>query len=135
MASNFKGYFLKNGTVVLDNTIIAKGGYRCTPRIRTDKNSYIDGNGALHRTILPIKRSKISIETVPSLTFDEKLKLQAMFPSRDSTILQYWNDESNNYETATFYVPDIDYTIEQIEDGEPLYNAISIELISYGGDA
>ena len=134
MSCNFAGYFLKKGTTKLDNTIIAPGGYNNTPNRRTDKNSYIDGDGTLHRSILPVMRSTIEITTVGMLTYEQKCTLQAMFPSRDSTTLTYWNDETNAYETATFYVPDVKYTIEEVKEGKPYYQSISVTLIAYGGD-
>ena len=134
MACKFAGYFLKKGTTILDSTIIAPGGYKCTPCIRTDKNSYVDGDGNLHRSILPVKRSKLSITTVGMLTYEQKCALQAMFPSRDSTTLIYWNDETNDYEEATFYVPDVEFTIAQEKNSKLFYEPISVTLIAYGGD-
>ena len=52
--------------------------------------------------------------------------------ARESVNLTYWNDEINDYSTADFYIPDIDWTIILIDDkGQPIYEGIELTLIEY----
>ena len=131
----FDGHYIKvNGTTFPNDLLAKDGGYSCTPNQRTDKNSYVDGMGALHRTILPVKRSTVKIKTVDNLTYSQKVVVQAFFVPRDVITMQYWNDESNAYETTRFYVPDIEYIHKYQVNGVPHYNALEITFIAYEGD-
>ena len=131
----FNGYFIKKGTTPFPNAFIAEGGYSVTPNRRTDKNSYVDGTGELKRTIYPKKRSTIAIKILDGLTDAEVTMIQAFYPNRDNVTLEYWNKEANAYKTATFYVPDITYTVDYLDKNkQPVYLGFDIELIAYGGD-
>ncbi|MDF2907581.1 MAG: hypothetical protein K0R34_2902 [Herbinix sp.] len=132
----FSNYVFKVGLLSFPLDLIAPGGYDTTPNQRTDKNSYVDGKGDLHRTILPTKRSSVSIITLDDLTEAQTLQIQALFPNRDIVTASYWNKESNAYKTATFYMPSIKWVINRFDDaGQPLYKALELEFIAYGGDS
>ena len=132
----FNGYFIKKGGVEFPNAYIAEGGYSVTPNRRTDKDSFVNGKGELVRSIYPTKRSTLKISLIPGLTDAEVSTIQAFFPNRDNVTLQYWNKEANAYKTATFYVPDVTYVVDYIdESNQPIYQAFDIELIAYGGDS
>jgi hypothetical protein len=129
------GYFVKVGTTTFPNYIIARGGYKCTPNQRTDKNSYIDGKGGLNRSILPVKRTTVKIQTIEGLRYSEKLIIQSLFPSRDVVTMEYWNDEDNAYKTAKFYVPDIEFVTDYVDKGgKQVYQALEIIFVAYEGD-
>ena len=131
----FNGYFIKVGTEILPNYIIAKKGYKSTPNQRTDLDSYTDGDGKLHRNILPVKRSKVWLTTKSGLRYSEKLIIQSFFSNRDVVTMQYFNEETNNYATATFYVPDITFVIDYLDKNKkPVYEALELTFIAYGGD-
>lgn len=132
----FGNYIFKVGLLSFPLELIAPGGYDTTPNQRTDKNSYIDGTGALHRTILSTKRSTLKIITIDDLTEAQTLQIQALFPARDVVTASYWNKESNAYKTATFYMPDINWVINRFdEDLQPRYKALELTFIAYGGDS
>lgn len=131
----FGNYVFKVGNLSFPLELIAKKGYDTTPNQRIDKNSYRDGRGKLHRTILPEKPSTVIIKTIDNLTEDQTLQIQALFPSRDTVTASYWNKDSNSYKTATFYMPDINWVINYFdEDLQPRYQALTLEFIAYGGD-
>lgn len=131
----FNGYFIKVGSNIFPNYILAKEGYKNTPNQRTDLNSYTDGSGALHRNILPVKRSTVKLNTIDLFKYSEKLIIQSYFPSRDVVTMEYWNDETNNYEIARFYVPDIEFVISHLDKNKkPVYKALEITFIAYEGD-
>ena len=128
-----QGYVLKVGNTVFPNSLLAPNGYENIPDRRQDKNSYTDGRGVTHRSILPVKRTTVKIKTKDDLTHGEKLIVQSFFPNRDHVTAEVWNDERNAYQTITAYVPDVPYTIKRIdEDGNFYYNGVEFELIDYG---
>jgi hypothetical protein len=129
------GYVLKVGSTIFPNALLAPRGYKNTPDRRQDKNSYTDGRGVTHRNILPVKRTTIKIKTIDELTYGQKLIVQSFFPNRDKVVCEVWNDEKNDYQTITAYVPDIEYTVKHIDkDGNFYYNAVEFELIDYGSE-
>jgi hypothetical protein len=131
----FEGYYIKVNGTTFPNDMLANEGYSNTPNIRIDKNSYRDGKGKLHRTILPEKPSTVKLKTIDGITYGQKLILKAFFIPRDVIALTYWNDETDAYETADVYVPEITYTHKgQGKNKLPIYTAIEIEFIAYGGD-
>lgn len=132
---NFNGNYIYVNNTAFPNSLLAYGdGYSNTPCIRIDKNSYRSGRGKLHRTILPEKPSTITIKTIDEFSYGQKLIMQAFFIPRDLITMRYWNDETNDYETAEFYVPEIKYTHKKQKNKVPYYNALEIEFIAYGGD-
>ena len=80
--------------------------------------------GYLHRDTLPHYRTKIEFETVDDLTLEEKIKIQNVMNSsiinkqERKANITYWNDETNTYTNAKVYVPDIDFTINEIDKKE-----------------
>jgi hypothetical protein len=131
----FQGYYIKVNGTTFPNSLLNREGYSNTPNQRTDKNSYVDGRGALHRNILPVKRSTVKIKTLDGFTYGQKLIIKAFFIPRDVITMEYWNDETDEYEIARFYVPDIEYTHKsQDRHGQPIYNALEITFIAYEGD-
>ena len=131
----FGNYVFKVGASSFPLELIAPKGYDTTPNQRIDKNSYRDGKGKLHRTILPEKPSTVRIKTVDNLTEAQTLQIQALFPARDIVTASYWNKEANAYRTATFYMPDINWVINSFDkNGQPRYQALELEFIAYGGD-
>ena len=128
------GYVIKVNGTVFPNSLLAMGGYKNTPNRRQDKNSYTDGRGTTHRSILPVKRTTIKVKTVDQLTHGQKVIIQAFFPNRDMVTADIWNDETNTYQTMRCYVPDVEYTITHIDKkGNFYYDAIEFEFIDYGG--
>lgn len=128
-----KGYVLKVSNNTFPNELLAE--YANVPDRRQDKNSYTDGRGVTHRNILPVKRTTIKIKTIDELTFEQKKIIQAFFPNRDKIVCEVWNDERNEYQTITSYVPDITYKIKRIDkEGNFYYEGIEFELIDYGSE-
>jgi CHASE2 domain-containing sensor protein len=127
----FLGYLIKVGEVVLStNKYISHGSYISTPNQITDDDTYVDGDGLLHRSTVPHTRSKIEFNT-PYLRLADKIALQALLPSRVELSVTYWNDEDNEYQTGKFYVPDITFEIYSTSDTDILYKPIRIAFIEY----
>lgn len=133
MADNFLGYLIRNSYGTLSRDLLAENGYKSNPNIQTDKNSYTDGTGLTHRTILSHLRSKIWLTFKDEISTTEKQHVQTIFPSRTLVKLTYWNDEEEKYKSGDFYIPDIDWTIKRIDKATNTryYSSLAITLIEY----
>lgn len=135
--NNYKGYLLKfNGTIFPNSYIVE---YSSTPDQRMDVNSERDNTGALHRNTLSDGKTSISFST-HILFLDDKIKMQNIIwnainangiPEQRKVWVEYWNDETNDYDTGWFYIPDIQYTVMDADATNIRYSPISIELIEY----
>ncbi len=128
----FEGWLLKiNG---FDMTpYIHAGSYKATPDQQTDIDDYTDNEGIFHRNVLPAKATKIEFDIKP-VRLSDKIKIQAAFPTRTEVSVEYWNDETNKYQTGKMYIPDITFEpyIVYRKIGDVLYNPIRVALIEYG---
>lgn len=124
------GSLLKKGNVEFPMRLIANDGYSSLPNRRTDKGTYIDGDGELNRKILPHKRSTITL-TLMDMSQNDKEFVQSFFPNRDLVELTYWNDEECIMKTGKFYVPDIMYAIKSYKRGVKTYKGFTVEFIEY----
>ena len=134
MANNYRGYLLKFGDIIMPNKYFFE--YSSTPDQRLDSDAERDNNGYLQRSTLPDGKSDITFST-HIMSLDEKIYFQNMIKSSIINDAQrkckvtYWNDETNNYETGYFYIPDVEYSIMDAGTKDILYNPISVELIEY----
>nr|WP_316621077.1 DUF6711 family protein [uncultured Ruminococcus sp.] len=131
MANSYQGYILKiNGNVIPREYFT---DYETTPDQRQEADAQVDQNGYLHRATMPHTRTSIRFNTRIGLTLDEKIDLQERMGYADDlhrdVEVVYWNDESNAYDSGTFYLPDITFSIMDFDDDTIHYNPISIELI------
>ena len=94
--------------------------------------------GVLVRNTLSHTASKIEINTVP-LTNSEvsaihTLLTNAFTDSQERKLdLRYYDPESDSYLTGTFYMPDIDYDIINVDLTKNViqYNTIRLAFIEY----
>ena len=135
--SNYKGYLLKFNGTVLPNAYLVE--YSSTPDQRLDVDGERDNTGMLHRNTLPAGKTSITFST-HILSLDEKIKMQNIIwnainangiPQQRKVWVEYWNDETNDYDTGWFYIPDIQYTVMDANATDIRYSPISIELIEY----
>ena len=131
MANKFKGYLLRNTAVgKMPLSFIKANSYSSTPNQVSDKNTYTDENGELQRDPLPHTSTKIEFETVP-MKLNQKIQFQKYLPSRTVVELEYWNDETNDYEIGKFYVPSITFPVYAVWGNDILYNPIRVAFIEY----
>lgn len=129
MANKFKGYLLRN-TAVGTFPRLTINSYSCTPNQQSDKNTYVDEQGLLHRDVLPHTSTKIELETIP-MNLNQKINFQKFFPERTMVELEYWNDQTNDYEIGTFYVPSIEFSVYAVWGNDIKYNPIRVAFIEY----
>lgn len=128
METNYKGYLLRVNGVRVDQKFFRD--YKSAPNKQTDLNPWTDNVGVTHRNVLPHKRSTITF-TTPPIYLEDKIELQGLFPDRTKVLLEYWNDEVNDYAEGEFYVPDVNYEIMMPFPKTIQYRPITIELIEY----
>ena len=144
MATNFRGYLIK---AVLTNQIfplkyINEGSWSSTPKQREEIKAYRDDNTRdLTRITAEGMKSVFAFQTRKNLHLEDKIAIQNFFVSAENdhhqrrVTLQYWNDETNQYETADFYRPDMDFPILRIiDDGvnsDIIYGQLKLEFVEY----
>lgn len=129
MATAYKGYLIKTKHGIVPNKYLIN--YSSIPDQEQDINSYTDGNGLTHRTILPHTKSNITFATKPCMDLYEKIEFMQHFPSRTKVVLTYWNDQINDYKEGNFYIPPISYTVKDADSKTISYDSIPMELIEY----
>lgn len=115
-----------------NNTLNVKycNEYKVIPNRYSDKNSYVDGNGKLHRNVLPHTRSTITFNT-GFVTDLDILQLSSIFDNRVVVDIEYWNPLKQDYYKGKFYVPDIELEALMTSRNIVTYRPINIELIEY----
>ena len=135
--NNYKGYLLKFNDTVFPNNYFLE--FSSTPDQRMDIDSERDNLGTLHRSVLPDGKTSIEFAT-HIMSLDEKIEMQNIIknaivsngiPEERKCLVEYWNDETNDYDTGWFYEPDIKYKIMYADATNIMYQPISIELIEY----
>lgn len=116
------------------------GGISITPNQMQDLDSYVNGNGLLKRKVLNHSRTKIEWNT-PYLTYEDKCKLMltirngykhgvGVYKERKIRI-RYFNDWEDDYDTGTFYMPDVQFQYGGLYHGAPMYLPIRLAAIEY----
>ena len=93
-----------------------------------------DQIGRLIRDTLPHKRTTVKF-TTHMMNLDDKINFQNIIArglvnelKREHSV-EYWNDETNSYYTGVFYIPDVEYTIQDASATDIMYNPITVEII------
>ena len=124
----FNGYLIKlggdNGTP-LPLRFMRYETYQITPNQRMDYNSTRDSLGVLHRTVVSHTATKIefNIPRMDNWSVEEFMKLMRKYwtsAAERKITLSYYDPEYNTYRTGTFYMPDINFTIANVDE----YNGI-----------
>jgi hypothetical protein len=126
----FAGYLLKVNSTIFPHKYIKIETYKITPNQTQDDNSYEDGDGLLHRDVLPHKRSKLEFVTPQIHEADNRI-IQALFPDTLTVSIELWNPRKGIYETATCYTPDTTFEIYKTTDTDIIYNPLRIAFIEY----
>ena len=135
----FSGYLIKLGGSsgdILPMKSIAAESYSATPDQRLESKAARAATGVLYRSTCNHKATKIEIETIP-MTNKDLTGLMSLIASRFSDAnqrkinLQYYDNETDNYNTGTFYMPDIQYKILRVDGNTIYYDSIRLAFIEY----
>lgn len=128
----FSGYLIKftsaNGTVTeLPLKYMRYETYKITPNQRMDLDPTRDTTGLLHRNALQHTASKVEFQ-VPRMTNTEMATLMTLIrgnwlnPLARDVNLTYYDPETNGYKSGHFYMPDIQWTIRNVDATHNIIN-------------
>lgn len=137
----YNGYLIKLGGssgTVLPLTYMRLESYSCTPNQRMEAKADRSITGLLQRTTVEHTATKIEFET-PILTNAQAVALYSMISNHFTNNLErkltiyYYDMETDSYKSGDVYVPDIQYTINRIDNSNNIvyYNPIRIAFIEY----
>ena len=136
----FAGYLLK---AVATNTPFPNKYIQCetwesTPDQREELVAYRDDNTRnLVRVTASGKKSVFSFKTRENLHLAEKEAIQKFFTDAEvdheqrKVQLEFWNDETNSYDTGYFYRPNMPFPIKRITDNDIIYGELNLEFVEY----
>lgn len=112
--------------------------YQVTPSQSMDYNSTRDSAGVLHRAVLGHTSTKIEFNT-PRISNDDAQTMMNIFRrywnnNREKKLtLYYFNPLTNSYKSGEFYMPDINFTISNVNTrtGKIMYTETRIAFIEY----
>lgn len=140
MASNFRGYLIKATKTgrIFPLKYINFESWNSTPKQREEIKAYRDDNTRdLTRVTAEGMKSVFAFETRPKLHLAEKIEIQDFFTTGESDAhqrkinLEYWNDETNQYETADFYRPDVQFPIVKVTEDDIIYGSLKFDFVEY----
>lgn len=141
MAGNFQGWLIKFGDVQLPNSFLLADGWESTPNQRIELDAYRDANVLLHRETASDFKTKLKLN-IREMTLEERIAFNNVIglatlsltdKKQRRVMVTYWNDETLEYTTGIFYMPDTTYVIHNLnEENKDLeYNPFSITLVEY----
>lgn len=110
--------------------------YKVTPDQMIDLDSYVSETGVLIRNVLSHTRSKIEFNT-PYITSTDWNTLWSLIStyftsaSERKVTIQYYDPLTDDYKTANCYVPDVEFTVRNIDNGIINYDGIRVAFIEY----
>lgn len=110
--------------------------YKVTPDQMIDLDSYVSETGVLIRNVLSHTRSKIEFNT-PYITSTDWNTLWSLIStyftsaSERKVTIQYYDPLTDDYKTANCYVPDVEFTVRNIDNGVINYDGIRVAFIEY----
>ena len=127
-----------SGGTALSLEYIQYETYKVTPNQRMDIEAGRDSTGLLHRSVVSHTATKVEFET----PYMDNSKVDALMTlirgywtsTKERKInLQYYDPETNSYKSGTFYMPDIEFNIRNIDTNKNVvnYDPIRIAFIEY----
>lgn len=136
----FSGYLIKmkngNDVVELPLSYVKAESYSATPNQRLESSAARSTTGYLKRTTCDHTATKIEINTIP-MTNTQWKTLWDLIKGKFSNLkqrnitLEYYDNESDSYQTGDFYMPDIEYPILRVDGNTIYYDSIRLAFIEY----
>lgn len=132
----YNGYLIKVGGAILPMQYIEAQKYNITPNARQDLESFRNALGELERNVVDHMISKIEIGTLQLTNTDlgnlwGVIRSNWMNEKERKVNLEYYNPEKDGYDSGIFYIPDIQYPINRIENGVIYYDSFTLKFIEY----
>lgn len=131
----YQGFLVKIGSFNFPMEKIKADTYNATPDSRQDLDSFRDGNGVLHRSVVEHTITKIEFETMP-MNESEWLYIMNGISSNYTNSREkkcrvtYYNALTGLYDVGDFYIPDIVPSLH-IKNGVVQFYPIRLALIEY----
>lgn len=134
----YNGYLIKMGVDIFPLSFVFANSYTVTPNRRQDVDSNRNANGILDRNVLDHMPSTISFQTKPM--WNNELNAMMTFirshysiEKEKKIVLEYYCPDIDEYKTGEFYVPDIAFPINMVdnEHNAILYNSFQLDFIEY----
>ncbi len=137
----FEGWLIKFGNVELPNSFLLADGWDSTPNQRMELDAYRDANVLLHRETAADFKTKLKLN-IREMNLSERRAFNnvinlASLPEIDRkqrrVEVTYWNDETLEYSTGTFYMSDTNYVIHTVNEEELdiEYGPFTLTLVEY----
>ena len=131
----FSGYLIKVGSseVEIPLKYMRAETYTVTPNQRMEWSAERDVNGYLHRVTVENQPPKIEFST-PLMTNSDIATLNAIFSAAYSAAderkltVKYYDPETDSYKTHDCYMPDVHYSIRNVDAAN---NVINYEELRY----
>lgn len=133
----FSGYLIKVGPsgseVEIPLEYMRAETYTVTPNQRMEWSAERDVNGYLHRVTVQNQPPKIEFST-PLMTNSDINALNAILSTAYSNVSErklrvtYYDPESDSYKTHDCYMPDVHYSIRNVDTA---HNVINYEELRY----
>lgn len=136
----FKGYYIKfikgTSTWELPLEYMFVDSWDSSPFKVQDLDPYYDANGLLHRNPVEHTSADLTFQTPPMFMnkkeeFMAKLRSMSTNTFRRDFTIEYYNDETGQYDTGEFYMVEPRFSASKNTNKGILYNPISIEFIKY----
>lgn len=135
---SFNGSLIKIGSTNFPLTYVFINSYSIVPNRRQELDSFQDANGFLQRNVLDHAPSTIELKTKPM----NNVQLAAMMgliksnyinKNERKVLLEYYCPDTDEYQSGTFYVPDITFPINRVDlkTNTIHYNSFTLEFIEY----
>lgn len=136
----FAGYLLKAvaTNTVFPNKYIEYESWTSTPDQREELVAYRDDNTRdLTRVTATGKKTVFSFKIREGIHLDDKQIIQQFFTSAEvdseqrKIQLEFWNDDTNTYDTGYFYRPNMAFPIKKITNNDIIYKQLSLDFVEY----
>ena len=129
----------KDGVYTLiPNKYIFFDSYKVTPDQIIDLDSGRDTTGVLHRNALSHRASKMEFGTPPITnaewnTLWEIITSKVVNKRERYLYVRYYDPLTDEYKKGKFYIPDVEFTIERIDEAKKIifYDKIRLAFIEY----
>ena len=135
----YNGYLIKIGGssgVVFPMEFIKLEGYDITPNQRMESEAKRTVTGVLVRTTTEHTATKVELKT-PVITDKDVHAIMGLIGNAWTSVLErkldleYYDMETGDYKTGTFYMPDIKFQIDHIDGNVIYYKETTFKFIEY----
>lgn len=124
--SDYQGYRLKVNGYIVENGMIARGTYKCSPRKRKVLKEWYDANGK--RNVIYANRTYVEISfNIRQRGGALQQKVSEIFGNRQNIEAVFWNEETLQYESCSCNIEDMEY-LTTVRGNELWYKETTVKI-------